>query len=78
MNPIRGREQEGVNSYPILISSNIPFQNQKPPWFGLVWLHSPPSRSQLNPPLRSGWTMEKSSSVYFGYCYRGDSSQGVG
>lgn len=38
MKPRKKWRGEGVNSYPILISSNIPFQNQNHPWFSLVIL----------------------------------------
>lgn len=56
MKPRKKWRGEGVNSYPILISSNIPFQNQKHPWFSLVILT--PFSVATEPQVRTGWTMK--------------------
>jgi hypothetical protein len=69
-----GGGEKGVNSYPTLISSNIPFQNQKSPWFSLATL------TPFNPHL-SKWTMGRGAaciSVTVTRDGKGDSSQGVG
>lgn len=60
----------GVNSYPLLMSSNIPFQNQKHPWFSLVILT--PFKAETKPLFGSRWAMkERGCWKYFGYCYKG-------
>lgn len=70
MKPTKKWRGEGVNSYPILISSNIPFQNQNHPWFSLVILT--PFSVATEPQVRSRWTMKgRGCLVYFGYCYKG-------